>query len=515
MKKTVSINLNGQVFTIDEDAYDTLRSYLQAVSSQFANSQEGDEIIADIEARIAELFTEYLSASKQSITSNDVARVIEIMGKPTDFGDETQSDKSSSFSSSENRFKKRLYRDPDNRIIGGVASGIAAWFDIDPVIIRVLFVISFFIFGPLLYFILWIIIPLARTPSQRLEMRGEEVNLNNIEKIIKEEFNQVKESFRRFKKKDHINRFEHEFSHSFFGIVSLLKVFVKILLGIIVGAFLLVFVLFLLVMTHVLPFDYISLHCSNVVPFSNVFELFTSRESGSMLYWGVFLVVGTILLSIIVNITKVIIGSYRKWYFFNFIFTVCTFTGIVLIIVSLFTEGKHFNVSSKTDSIQNIEKYHNDTISVSLTENPKVECRSMADDDWDFEDKSNFSFSITSNKFESKGGELVVKSTPKLAFEQSKNDSVYVIIRKRSNGESIDEALTNAQGINYSWSYQDNSIQLSPYYSIQHAKWRNQKVLIIVGLPKGSKILFQNNVSQLAKNIEDKNIYTMIDGKLE
>ena len=185
MKKTVSINLNGQVFIIDEDAFNELNTYLDSIANRFANTDESTEIISDIEARIAELFLEYISASKQSITIVDVFKVIGILGKPNEFGDESQEQNKQSYETHDENYKKRLYRDPENRIIGGVAAGIAAWMNIDPVIMRVLFVVSFFVFGPLLYFILWIIIPLARTPSQRLEMRGEEVNLNKNERIIR------------------------------------------------------------------------------------------------------------------------------------------------------------------------------------------------------------------------------------------------------------------------------------------------------------------------------------------
>jgi phage shock protein PspC (stress-responsive transcriptional regulator) len=193
MKKTVTINLAGQVYNMDEDAFGKLKNYLSAIESHFSKEAERTEIISDIEARIAELFTEKITPSKSVITLIDVNEIMGILGKPEDFGDVegSQQEKTSHGNSYAYR---RMYRDPDHRVIGGVCSGIGAYFRIDPVILRILFLIAFFGFGVgiIVYIILWIVLPEARTAAQKLEMRGEPVTIDNIGKTIRDEFNSVK-----------------------------------------------------------------------------------------------------------------------------------------------------------------------------------------------------------------------------------------------------------------------------------------------------------------------------------
>lgn len=205
MKKTLTINLNGIVFHIDEDAYEKLHNYLDAINRQFSNKEEGKEIISDIEARIAELFKEKLKAHRQIVSIEDVNEVIQILGMPEDFSDHDPVDEKKQSNKYE-RSEKRLYRDPDDRVLGGVCSGLAAYFNIDMVIIRILMIFALFSgFGFMLYIILWIAIPVARTTAQKLEMRGERVNISNIEKTIKDEFGEIKENFRRFRYSDKYN----------------------------------------------------------------------------------------------------------------------------------------------------------------------------------------------------------------------------------------------------------------------------------------------------------------------
>ncbi|MDX2429394.1 MAG: PspC domain-containing protein, partial [Bacteroides sp.] len=195
MKKTIKINLNGIIFNIDDDAYEKLKSYLDTISRYFSNKQESKEIIDDIEARIAELFQERVSAENQVITLPIVNQVIDIMGNPEDIADTGEGgDEQRSFHDTYTNSKK-LYRDPENSVIGGVCGGLSAYFKMDSVIFRLLFVIFFFAGGAsiLVYIILWIVLPKAETAAQKLEMRGEKVNVSNLEKKIREEYDSVKD----------------------------------------------------------------------------------------------------------------------------------------------------------------------------------------------------------------------------------------------------------------------------------------------------------------------------------
>ncbi len=202
MNKTVNINLAGIIFHVDEDAYQRLSNYLNAIKQKFAGEEGGDEIISDVEARLAELFQSRMSDSKQVITKIDVDQVISVLGEPEDYeeiGDEPRQEESYRSSSNESaqsdtKRRKRIFRNPDDALVGGVAGGLGAYLNIDPVYIRLIFVLSFFGWGSgfLLYLVLWIIIPEAKTTAEKLEMRGEDVNLNNIERSIKDEIDHIK-----------------------------------------------------------------------------------------------------------------------------------------------------------------------------------------------------------------------------------------------------------------------------------------------------------------------------------
>ena len=194
MKKTITMNLSGIIFNIEEDAYEILGKYLTAIKSYFKNSDGSDEIMSDIEARIAEMFSEKVNKGKQAILMSDVDEVIVQMGKPEDFaGDEAHKEEQkkefSSASSANPRTRRRVFRDKDNDILGGVCSGIANYFGFDPLWLRLIWAVSFFAFGTgaILYFILWIIIPEAKTAGEKLEMHGEPVNAENIGRKVEEE----------------------------------------------------------------------------------------------------------------------------------------------------------------------------------------------------------------------------------------------------------------------------------------------------------------------------------------
>ncbi len=202
MKKTFSINLGNIVFNIDEDAYLKLKAYLDRIEGHFSNGNEREEIMNDIEGRISELFSARLSNTKQVITAKDVDDIMRVMGDPEEItGDADNEHEESRDKGYYNSRPKRLFRDPDDRLISGVCGGLGAYLNIDPVILRVLFVILFFLgfSGLLIYIILWIVVPEARTTAQKLEMRGNRVNVSNIGKFVKDEFESVKKNFRKNK----------------------------------------------------------------------------------------------------------------------------------------------------------------------------------------------------------------------------------------------------------------------------------------------------------------------------
>jgi len=145
MKKTIKIKIGGIVFHIDDDAYDILKVYLDSLSRYFSRLEDGKEVMDDIETRIAEIFQQNTGIQKEVITIDDVNRMITIMGEAKDIIDEDEPETTRSQTSS--RSTGRLYRDPDNGILGGVCSGLGAYFNIDPLLFQIIFLISLLAYG--------------------------------------------------------------------------------------------------------------------------------------------------------------------------------------------------------------------------------------------------------------------------------------------------------------------------------------------------------------------------------
>jgi phage shock protein PspC (stress-responsive transcriptional regulator) len=178
MKKVITANIGGFCFVVEEDAYGRLDRYLKSFRATLSNKQDAAEIMEDIEARIAEIFHEKLKSSIQVVDLKLVEKVISQLGYPE--GSPHVEEQATTESSS--RASKRLFRDPDNTMLGGVCSGLGAYFDVDLTLIRVIFLVALF-FGGLsfwVYIIMWIVVPKANTIAEKLQMRGEAVNAENI-----------------------------------------------------------------------------------------------------------------------------------------------------------------------------------------------------------------------------------------------------------------------------------------------------------------------------------------------
>src|SRR5690554_3913947 len=185
MNKTVSINLAGTFFHIDENAFEVLSRYLDSIRKSLQNDAGTDEIMKDIEARIAELFTEKIHNTKQVVTLKEVEEVIEVMGQPEDYSVDEEIFEDQPKQEKSKKSRKQLFRDPDDKYIGGVASGLGHYIGIDPVWLRLLWVIlAIFSSGTfiLIYIIFWIVVPDAVTAADKLKMKGEAITISNIEK---------------------------------------------------------------------------------------------------------------------------------------------------------------------------------------------------------------------------------------------------------------------------------------------------------------------------------------------
>ena len=195
MKITLSVNLGGYSFNIDEDAYAELKRYLKNLELHFAGEESSSEILSDIETRMAELFRTKMTGFKQVITIEDVRETMSVLGTPEDISDNESRSAKDKFSTPGHH---RMYRDTDHRIIGGVCAGMGAYWDIDPVILRIIFVVLVLAggMGLLIYLILYIVLPEAKTTAQKIEMKGEPVNIHNIKESVKQEFENVRKNMK-------------------------------------------------------------------------------------------------------------------------------------------------------------------------------------------------------------------------------------------------------------------------------------------------------------------------------
>ena len=204
MKKTLTVNLGGTVFNIDDDAYRLLDNYLSNLKMHFRKEAGADEIIDDIERRISELFAEKLTAGSQVITITDVEEVIARMGKPEDMEAENDSEPSVG-NATRTTIHRRLYRNPDDKLLGGVISGMAAYLGWDVTLLRLLLLVVLICgVGTLIpvYIVCWLVIPEARTAAEKLSMRGEAVTVENIGKTVTDGFEKVANGVNDYMKSD-------------------------------------------------------------------------------------------------------------------------------------------------------------------------------------------------------------------------------------------------------------------------------------------------------------------------
>jgi phage shock protein PspC (stress-responsive transcriptional regulator) len=198
MKKTLTVNLNGRVFNIDEDAYQLLDDYLKNLRIYFRNEDGHVEILADLEARIEELLSDRVRLGYNVINIEEVEKVIAQVGRPNDFDGNGENEKRERNEKGKDFYitiKKKLYRNPNDKMIGGVFSGIAAYFNWDVLVLRIIAAILVFATTGWIvpaYLLAWLIIPEAKTAEQKLEMQGKPITVENIGKTVAAAAEEVK-----------------------------------------------------------------------------------------------------------------------------------------------------------------------------------------------------------------------------------------------------------------------------------------------------------------------------------
>lgn len=500
MKKTVTINISGIIFNIDEDAFNRLQNYLNDINARFSNADEGREIIIDIEARIAELFSGKINPQNQVITLDDVEEMIGIMGNPSDFGgdENAQRETGKQNSSEKETTKKRIYRDIDNRVLGGVCSGLGAYFNIDQVFIRILMVISFFAFGPLLYIILWIAIPKAKTTAQKLEMKGEKVNISNIEKSIREEFDEVKQNFKNINKSKAYadgQSFVEKLGQLFLTVFgSLAKIFV-----VCIGIFLLFVGLSLLIgflSTTIFGFSDISIG-DHSLTLSQFFNVFFDSDAGFLLIISLILVSIIPIIGILYSGIRLIFKVSPVNKIVGITLTFLWFISLTYLIVFGVTEAGNFRFIGQSDQVQ---KIHSNTKMKNIV--LKMNESNLVADENKHIELNNIYLDFINDK-------PVMKGIPQLNIVKADSNFIEINYISFARGETQKQAKEIAAKINYDLSAAtldsvSGTIIFMPYFNVGNIeKWRNQKMKIIVKIPVGDTLYLDKSLVKLLYDIDN------------
>jgi phage shock protein PspC (stress-responsive transcriptional regulator) len=494
MKKALKINIAGIIFHIDEDAYEKLQNYLSALNYQFGNNDEAKEIVGDIESRIAELLQGKLGNTKQVVDLSDIEYVINILGKPDDYTTTSESTVKETQNNTENkqRIRRRFYRDTDNSVFGGVCSGLAAYFNIDPVIVRVLFVLLFFVGGAtfLIYLILWIALPAARTAAQKLEMRGEDVNLSSIERTVRYEYDQ-------YKKNQSGNRVR-DFFHEFFGIFgNFIKAILKIV-GAIIGFILIIVGIALIIAIIALStggfwgFHGNDLHMHN---FSFLFHQFAGNW-GMMAKLAFVAMIGLPVLGILYLGLKLIFKFKisDRWFWLGAI-------GLWIISIVLFFYLLVSNIKSLSE-----EGSKSITMGLNLKSYKTLYLQTNPNADNIDDLKTFFETGEDNEYYLSK--EKKIYGRPKLIIDKSSKDESFIDLDKSARGSDYDEASENAMAIQYDAMQKDSIIMFDPYFSISEKNlWRAQKLDVKLKVPIGTKIYIDKNLDKLLEDADVNGSY--------
>lgn len=498
MNKTVNINLAGIFFHIDEDAYIKLQRYLEAIKRSFTDSQGRSEIIADIEARIAELFAERMKHDKQVIGNKEVEEVITIMGQPEDYlvDDEIFEDQPKQQTKSSS--SKKLFRDTDNSYIGGVASGLGHYLGLDAIWVRLIWIL--FAIGSggtfiLIYILFWVLVPEAITTADKLTMTGEPVNISNIEKKIKDGFENVSQTVSDtvknvdFQKQG--NRIKSS-SKTFFDtigdiIMFFFKVFAKFigLMLVITGA---MGIFSLLI--GLLSFGSSSFFNPWWMDYPDVLN-----TTGVPIWlWSVFifLAVGIPFFIVLYLGLKILINNLKS------IGKVAKFTLLglwIMSIIALITIGvkQATDLALETSTVKKHELAlnSNDTISIKMVASSIERNNGHSNRHYDVNMHRDNGFSIKYNEVNEK---VIFSKNVQITMRSTKDSVAYLEIVRESKGKNYIEAKERAEKINYAFHVENNQLFLSNFLLVDYDdKFRDQNIEVIIYLPEGVIVKMHEN----------------------
>lgn len=602
MNKVININFQGRVIPIEETAYEMLKQYIESLRRYFAQEEGKDEIINDIENRIAELFDDNLKKGAVCITDVHVSTVMASMGRPEDFEEQdanysntSSSGKYSSATSNpsagastaateeprrltraendkvlggvcagvahyfkidpavariifaliafggfgfgillyivlwiilparelQSNVRKRLYRDQDNKMVGGVASGLSAYFNIDTWIPRVVFLLPFLLSfvpnifnrgwghwgGPwvafsglggtffVTYIILWIVLPKAVTASEKLEMRGEKIDLESIKNTVQEELQGVKGRAQKagatFSEKavtvgEEISKVAQEKSQAFAAEVKPMARKAGTGIGEAIGV---LFKVFFLGIAGIVAFALMAVLIALLYSGVGVFPLKNFLLEGfweNFLAWSVLaLFIGVPIIAIIVWIVRRIMGAKSKSPYLGYAFGSLWIIGLISVITLASMVARDFRYASdagEASQYAEISQPSNGSMVVKVSGYKK---KYYAYDFFDGE-----------LPFLSYNGDSMLLNTVRIKLVKSKDSLYHINMARFARGKSPEIAERNASNVKLDFQQVDSIVTLASGFPVsQNHKFRNQQVLVIVEVPVGKKIMIDKSVN--------------------
>lgn len=483
MDKTININLGGTLFQIDEEAYRMLRNYLQEIDRKFRHTPGGNETIEDIETRIAEIFQSQ-KGTAGIISVENVIDMIRVIGKPEDFQQPETGISGTGTSFTGYGSGKKLFRNPENRIIGGVCGGLGAFINTDPVWIRILFVIAAFFFGIgiFVYLALWLAVPIAAGDSQRKEMYGSRNNLampgqseNNVS-----------------------NKVGNAIDASFRAVGNVLFVIVRIVLIAFGVCFVATGFLSLLTFVMITVFHYPGAFSTDVVGVSISYlpDFLNYIISPALVPW----VKALIALVITIPLLMLIYGGVRLIFWFRARDGYIWLAGFVIwamsaaaLSIMLFNEGIGFAEKGRT--------YHRETITpVPDTLYIRAAAR-IHDLKYDKEivipEEEEDVFYINDEKKE-------IYFRTSLSVYPAEDKKVTVEVIKSSAGRSRLDAERKSERLIYNTNIEKKTVSLDEYFTIPSGtKWSFDYVRVKIYVPEGTIIHMDKTVERLFHSYDD------------
>ena len=497
MKKSNTINLGGIIFHVDEDAFTQLQNYLNTIRSYFSKSDGQEEIIADIESRIAEIFQE---KKISIITLTNVDNVIEIMGKPEDY-DESQNDEKNPKLLVKEQKTRKVFRHPDEKIIGGVCGGLGAYFNVDPLLFRLGFLLTMFIggFGIFVYLILWIIAPLADRASDYLEMHGEPVTAGTIGRAVASKIedtvtNENNQSMVR-KILAGIGTVFGYFIEVFKRIFIVLGKIIKPLIGIIflILGFVAALGLSFFIIASFTGIGHEFQEMTNT--FDSILEHFPLSQI--FVFLGLILFIGIPLFQMIYLGIRMIFNMAKQSSAVKSALLGMWVVGLILMIFFGIYGITHFSEDSRIEEMAILENSNSDTLKILLT----------AHDNFYWDEKHLYIV-------ETEDGEHKHLSNVEMDVARSSDSQYHLKIIKRASARSFRDARDYAENISYHYFLDSGQLNLDQYFEISSDDpYQQQSVDLTLLVPTGKTIYLDESLKYFIydiKNTTNTHDYKMV-----